>query len=74
MLASLISTLVPTELSPENTQVTSAPVEEALAKIEDLTQVDDLEVEIGNDSPDFENAMIGKDGITPGLNGDSWDS
>lgn len=74
-LAGLNSTLAPAELSRENTKITSAPVEKPSTKIEDLTLLDDLGDEDANNNPDFfENAMMGKDGVTPGLNGDSWDS
>lgn len=74
-LAGLNSTLAPAELSRENTKVTSAPVEKVLVKIEECTEVVPPEEDDVNNNPDFfENAMTGKDGITPGLNGESWDS
>lgn len=71
-LAGLNTTLAPAELS--NNFSNDSKSISTIVKAEDDVIEDE---EVGNTLNQelfFENAMLGKDGTTPGLNGDSWDS
>jgi len=82
-VAGLNSTLAPPSSMEQSRVAPPAKVDRIYLDDEvSPTAVDSDDAQFGDDGSDnnqssdlfFENAMMNKDGVTPGLNGDSWDS